>query len=193
MPRWQRSTPQLAAGDRHHGFPDGKDHAHDQLVRYLHPGCGGLSRAHRRGAAGPRGEFDSGRPAIQDDCGGALQIHVGRRDIRDLRRWPAVRWEGDEEGAKPCPRRILLQGAGVSAGIRAWQALRGACTPMPRGASRSMRSTASATRRLRAIPISSRSARCGRSGPEFSRASQNFGSSEFWLLRISAGAFPQRP
>src|SRR6185503_13343345 len=38
--------------------------------------------------------------------------------------------------------------------------------PMPRGALRSMRSTASATRRLRAIPLSSRCGRCGPSAPE---------------------------
>jgi hypothetical protein len=29
-----------------------------------------------------------------------------------------------KEGARPCPRRILLQGAGVSGGHQAWQALR---------------------------------------------------------------------
>ena len=74
----------------------------DQLFRHLHPGRGGLPRAHRRGAAGPRGESDGRRPAIQDDCGSALQVHVGRRDIRDLRPRPAARCEGDEEGAKPC-------------------------------------------------------------------------------------------
>src|SRR6185295_469352 len=38
--------------------------------------------------------------------------------------------------------------------------------PMPRDASQSMRSTASATRRLRAIPLSSRCGRCGPSAPE---------------------------
>src|SRR4051794_31874261 len=42
--------------------------------------------------------------------------------------------------------------------------------PMARGASPSMRSTASATRRWRGIKASSRFARCGRSAPEFCRS-----------------------
>src|SRR5205823_4948787 len=112
--------------------------------------------------------------AIQDDCGSALQVHVGRCDIRDLCPRPAARCESDEEGAKPCPRRILLQGAGVSESIRAWQALRLGRACRCQGARRDL------CGRQQALPGACARSRYQAGAGDADEASLNFP----WLLRI---------
>ena len=118
MTRWRRSTPRLRrVSDQ--GFDD-KDHAHDQLLRHLHPGRGGLP-ARTGEEPPPRAGIRRSRPAIR-----MIAEAPYKYTSDDVIFATSARAELDAKATKKeksRPRRSS-PGAGVHEGIGAGQALR---------------------------------------------------------------------